>query len=91
MPTPLILFDQVYGGQMRKALAAHSKQGWVYILDRVTGKPLLGIDEMPVPQEPRQNTAATQPFPVGDPVVPHSIDIPPGAAVKNEAIIFEAK
>ena len=30
-PTPLILFDQVYGGQMRKAIAAHTKQGWVYI------------------------------------------------------------
>ena len=37
MPTPLILFDQVYNGEMRHALAAHSKQGWVYILDRVSG------------------------------------------------------
>jgi quinohemoprotein ethanol dehydrogenase len=70
MPTPLILFDQVYGGQMRKALAAHSKQGWVYILDRITGKPLLPIEERPVPQEPRQKTAATQPIPAGDPTAP---------------------
>lgn len=70
MPTPLILFDQVYNGQMRKALAAHSKQGWVYILDRVTGKPLIGIEEKPVPQEPRQKTAATQPVPLGDPTAP---------------------
>src|SRR3984885_3704265 len=58
MPTPFILFDQVYNGQMRKALAAHSKQGWVYILDRATGKPLIGIEDKPVPQEPRQKTAA---------------------------------
>ena len=70
MPTPLILFDQVYGGQLRKALAAHSKQGWVYILDRVTGKPLLPVEEKAVPQEPRQKTAATQPIPVGDPTAP---------------------
>ena len=70
MPTPIILFDQVYNGQMRKALAAHSKQGWVYILDRITGKPILEIDEKPVPQEPRQKTAATQPVPTGDPTAP---------------------
>jgi len=70
MPTPLILFDQVYDGQPRKALAAHSKQGWVYLLDRVTGKPILPIPETAVPQEPRQKTAATQPIPNGDPTAP---------------------
>ena len=31
-----------------------AKTGWVYILDRETGKPLLAIDEKPVPQEPRR-------------------------------------
>ena len=70
MPTPLILFDQVYNGEMRHALAAHSKQGWVYILDRVSGKPLIDIQEKPVPQEPRQKTAPTQPIPSGDPTAP---------------------
>ena len=70
-PSPVVLFDTIYNGQPREAIAEIGKTGWVYILDRVTGKPLIGIDELPVPQEPRQNTAATQPFP-GDPVVPHS-------------------
>jgi glucose dehydrogenase len=70
LPTPLILFDQVYNGEMRKALAAHSKQGWVYILDRVTGKPILPIEEKPFPQDARQKTAATQPVPAGDPTAP---------------------
>ncbi len=70
MPTPLILFDQVYNGEMHHALAAHSKQAWVYILDRVSGKPLIDIEEKPVPQEPRQKTVATQPIPVGDPTAP---------------------
>lgn len=69
-PTPLILFDQVYDGQMRKAIAAHTKQGWVFILDRVTGKPLVPVEEKPVPQEPRQKTARTQPIPLGDPTAP---------------------
>jgi quinohemoprotein ethanol dehydrogenase len=70
MPTPLILFDQVYHGETHHALAAHSKQAWVYILDRVSGKPLIDIEEKPVPQEPRQKTVATQPIPVGDPTAP---------------------
>jgi alcohol dehydrogenase (cytochrome c) len=81
MPTPLMLFDQMYGGQMRKALAAHSKQGWVYILDRTTGKPLVGIEERLMPQEPRQKTAATQPVPVGDPTAPQCAESVKGYGV----------
>ena len=76
-PNPVILFDAPYKGVMHKALAEVSKTGWAYILDRRTGKPLLGIVEKPVPQEPRQRTAATQPYPVGDAVVPQQIDIVP--------------
>ena len=88
-PSPVVLFDLEYNGRIREAIAEIGKSGWVYILDRVTGKPLVGIDEMPVPQEPRQNTAATQPFPVGDAVVPHSIDIPPaGFRLVNGGQIF---
>jgi quinohemoprotein ethanol dehydrogenase len=77
-PTPLILFDQVYGGEMRKAIAAHTKHGWVYILDRVTGKPLIPVEMRPVPQEPRQLTASTQPIPAGDPTAPQCADPVPG-------------
>jgi len=76
-PNPVILFDVKVNGRVRKAAAEASKTGWVYILDRITGKPLLGIDEKPVPQEPRQLTSATQPFPRGDAFVPHHVDIAP--------------
>jgi quinohemoprotein ethanol dehydrogenase len=76
-PNPVVLFDADFGGVHHKALAQVSKTGWVYILDRETGKPILGIEERAVPQEPRQHTAATQPYPVGDAVVPQSIDIAP--------------
>jgi glucose dehydrogenase len=70
VPTPLVLFDQTYNGAARKALAAHTKQGWVYILDRVTGKPIIPVTEKPFPQEARQKTAPTQPIPAGDPTAP---------------------
>src|SRR5690242_1784624 len=76
-PNPIMLFDVMVNGRLRKAAAEASKTGWVYILDRITGKPLIGIDEKPVVQEPRQRTAATQPFPRGDAFVPHEIDIAP--------------
>jgi alcohol dehydrogenase (cytochrome c) len=76
-PNPVVLFDAPIDGRMRKGLAEVGKTGFTYILDRETGKPLIGIEERPVPQEPRQKTAATQPFPLGDPVVPHEIDIIP--------------
>ena len=73
----------------RKALAEPSKTGWVYILDRATGEPLIGIEERPVPQEPRQATAATQPYPIGDSFVPQSIDIAPeGHRLVNGGRIF---
>jgi quinohemoprotein ethanol dehydrogenase len=58
-------------------------------VDRVTGKPLLGIYEKPVPQEPRQHTAATQPYPRGDAFVPQQIDIAPeGFDLVNRGRIF---
>jgi PQQ-dependent dehydrogenase (methanol/ethanol family) len=75
---PVILFDAEVNGKMRKGVAQAGKTGWVYLLDRETGEPLIGIEERPVMQEPRQATAATQPYPVGDALVPQEIDINPG-------------
>jgi alcohol dehydrogenase (cytochrome c) len=88
-PNPVILMDVNIGGRLRKAIAEVGKTGWAYILDRQTGKPLIGIDERPVPQEPRQATAATQPFPRGDAIVPQWIDIAPeGFQLVNDGRIF---
>ena len=67
---PVVLMDLNVDGRTRKALVEVGKTGFAYILDRATGEPIVGIDERPVPQEPRQATAATQPFPRGDAVVP---------------------
>jgi glucose dehydrogenase/cytochrome c5 len=88
-PNPVVLFDAPYHGQMRKGIAEISKTGWVYILDRTDGKPLIGIEERPVLQEPRQKTAATQPYPIGDPLFPQSVDIAPeGFELVNGGRIF---
>ena len=65
-----LLADINYLGQKRKILVATGKTGMVYILDRTNGKPLIGIKETPVPQEPRNKTSKTQPIPIGDSFVP---------------------
>ncbi len=88
-PSPVVLFDLAIDGRERRGLAQPSKTGWVYILDRTDGTPLVGIDEQPVPQEPRQATAATQPVPRGDAFVPQHLDIAPeGYPLVNGGRIF---
>ena len=88
-PSPVVLFDLTIDGRERRGLAQPSKTGWVYILDRTDGTPLVGIDEQPVPQEPRQATAATQPLPRGDAFVPQHLDIAPeGYPLVNGGRIF---
>jgi len=52
-------------GKMVDAVALASKNGFLYVFDRVTGKPLWPIEERPVPQSdvPGEVTSKTQPFP----------------------------
>jgi len=75
--SPVILFDAEFAGEPRKGIAAAGKTSWVYLLDRTNGEPLIGIEERPVPQEPRQKTSATQPYPIGDSITPQQIDVTP--------------
>jgi glucose dehydrogenase len=58
-----VLFDAEFDGEAGKAIAQTSKTGWTYVLDRETGEPLPPIEDEPVPQDPVQKTAATQPIP----------------------------
>ncbi len=63
---PPVLFDEMIKGKMRKGMAVASKTGWVYVLDRITGKPIIGIPETKVPQgDTYSNTSKTQPIPIG--------------------------
>jgi alcohol dehydrogenase (cytochrome c) len=58
-----VLADVHIHGRPRKIVVYGSKSGMYFILDRTDGSAPLGIDEVPVPQEPRQKTWPTQPFP----------------------------
>ena len=71
-PAPAMLFDVEKNGDTIKGIGAPGKTGWLYLLDRETGKPLYGIDEKPVPQSTEQKTAATQPFPRSGEFIPHT-------------------
>jgi quinohemoprotein ethanol dehydrogenase len=70
---PPVIFDATINGRLRHGIATASKTGWVYILDRATGQPLLPIPERRVPQLNRKdkmrsyvNAWPTQPEPQGD-------------------------
>jgi alcohol dehydrogenase (cytochrome c) len=63
--TPLLLYEAQQAGRPRKALAAMRADGYLFLLDRETGKPLFPVEERRVPQDKFLHTAPTQPFPVG--------------------------
>jgi quinoprotein glucose dehydrogenase len=65
LPAAPVLADLVIDGKKRKLLAQITKQGFVFVLDRVNGKPIWPIDEKQVPasRTPGEKTATTQPFP----------------------------
>ncbi len=65
IPMAPVLYDAQVDGGVRRALAAMRGDGYLFLLDRKTGKPLIPVEERPVPQYPRVKTAAKQPFPVG--------------------------
>ncbi len=66
-----VLYDTQIEGRPRKAIAAMRADGYLFMLDRETGRPLTKVEDRPVPQDAFQKTAATQPFPAGaDRVLP---------------------
>jgi alcohol dehydrogenase (cytochrome c) len=69
-PSPTVMFDVTINGQLRHGVAEACKTGYNYELDRTTGQPLIGINETKVKQISQQNTAKTQPIPVGQPFAP---------------------
>ena len=69
IPCAPILFDTVVDGRTVKAVAQPTKQAFLYVFDRVTGRPLWPIEERPVPQGdvPGEWYSPTQPFPTKPP------------------------
>src|SRR4051794_5603538 len=69
MPAAPLLADINVNGKAIKAVAQSTKQGLLYVFDRVTGQPVWPIEEKPVPQTdvPGEKTSPTQPFPTKPP------------------------
>ncbi|GAB4045332.1 quinoprotein glucose dehydrogenase [Spirosoma litoris] len=60
-----LLFPFTFNGKTVPAVAAGTKMGFVFILNRETGEPLLPVEERPVPKStvPGEEAFPTQPFP----------------------------
>jgi quinoprotein glucose dehydrogenase len=65
IPAQPLLFDMHRDGRDIPALAQTTKMGFIFILDRRTGKPLFPVIERPVPASdvPGEQAWPTQPFP----------------------------
>lgn len=69
--TPPVLGDITVDGKRIKAVIASNKTGFLYVFDRVTGKPVWPIEERPVPPStiPGEEAWPTQPFPTKPPAM----------------------
>lgn len=66
LPTAPVLVTLNKDGRKIEALAQPSKSGYIFLLDRATGKPVYPIEEIPVPKETMlegEQLSYTQPIP----------------------------
>jgi quinoprotein glucose dehydrogenase len=71
MPAQPVLITVQRDGKQIPAVAQVTKMGFVFILDRVTGKPLFPVEEQAVPKSdvPGEVSWPTQPFPLKPPAL----------------------
>jgi len=69
MAAPPSLIEATVNGRRVPAVAEFSKNGLLFVLDRLTGKPVWGVEERPVPPSdvPGEQAWPTQPFPIKPP------------------------
>jgi quinoprotein glucose dehydrogenase len=70
LAAPPVLIDVVQKGKKIPAVAELSKMGFLFILNRETGKPIFGVEERLVPTDdglPGDQAWPTQPFPLKPP------------------------
>jgi quinoprotein glucose dehydrogenase len=69
LSSPPVLMDVKQGGKTIPAVAALGKSAILFLLDRVTGKPIYSVEERPVAQSdvPGEKMSPTQPFPLKPP------------------------
>jgi len=63
---PPTLIDVKKDGKVIPAVAETTKVGYLFIFNRLTGEPVFGVEERPVPQSdaPGEHTSPTQPYPL---------------------------
>lgn len=78
LPTPPVLLTVRRRGLTIDAVAQGTKNGLLFVFDRVTGEPLWPIHEVPVPQNelPGEQTWPTQPVPTKPPPLTRQIYTP---------------
>ena len=66
LPAPPALIEVVRNGRRIPAVAQMTKMSLVFVFDRVTGEPIFGLEERPVPPSvvPGEAASPTQPFPL---------------------------
>jgi glucose dehydrogenase len=71
LTAPPALIEIDHDGKKTPAVAETSKEGLLFLFDRLTGKPIYGVEERPVPKsdEPGDESWPTQPFPVKPPPI----------------------
>ena len=69
LPAPPALLDLTIDGAAVPLLAQPGKTGYLYVLNRVTGEPIFGVEERSVPKSdvPGETTSPTQPIPLKPP------------------------
>jgi quinoprotein glucose dehydrogenase len=99
-PCPPILADLTINGRMVKAVAQPTKQAFLYVLDRETGKPIWPIEERPVAKGdvPGEWYSPTQPFPTKPPAydrqgisISDLIDFTPELRAQAEKLVSRYK
>jgi quinoprotein glucose dehydrogenase len=91
VPAPPTLIDVVQNGKKIPALAQITKQGLLFILNRLDGKPIFGAEERPVPHgdNPEDVLSPTQPFPLKPlPVARNSISAAEISQISPESTKF---
>lgn len=63
-PAPPNLITIKRNGKKVKVVAQVTKQGYVYVFDRMSGEPLFDIEEVEVPKSNLEESSPTQPIPV---------------------------
>ena len=75
-PSAPVLVDVTHDGKTVPAIAQTTKQGYLYLFNRITGEPLFPIENRPYPPSttPGEQASKTQPYPlIPEPFAPQKV------------------